>query len=347
VTDQTISTDTTSATFQLSVTSGGVARFGYTTATPAISESTTIGTAITSPAISTAVQIVSYAWAITDSHFSINSSTGVISVAQPLNYNINNTYTLQVIGTTAALAFYVVTVTITIQNPVVTIISPASNSQFTGTVGNSFGTNLVASGGTSPYTFTIGAGSLPPGLNLDTHGSISGTPTTAGTYTVSFRATDIYAAPLAGISGITFLITGGATPIPVPDPVQSSKLTSYTPETVTVGSPTSISATGIFDRTISNISLNGVLIPLKSWTQTATSVVISPLTFAAGTNYIEIFNGAVPLLSPLKLTGTNTNKSAAVALTSSKITYIRCVNGNRIRIAFGHSPSCPSGYAKG
>jgi hypothetical protein len=270
VTDQTISTDTTSATFQLSVTSGGVARFGYTTATPAISESTTVGTAITSPAISTAVQIVSYAWAITDSHFSINSSTGVISIAQPLNYNINNTYTLQVIGTTAALAFYVVTVTITIQNPVVTIISPASNSQFTGTVGNSF----------------------------------------------------------------------GATPIPVPDPVQSSKLTSYTPETVTVGSPTSISATGIFDRTISNISLNGVLIPLTSWTQTATSVVISPLTFAAGTNFIQIFNGAVPLLSPLKLTGTNTNKSAAVALTSSKITYIRCVNGNRIRIAFGHSPSC-------
>ena len=138
-----------------------------------------------------------------------------------------------------------------------------------------------------------------------------------------------------------------STPIPVPDPVQSSKLTSYTPETVTVGSPTSISATGIFDRTISNISLNGVLIPLTSWTQTATSVVVSPLTFAAGTNFIQIFNGAVPLLSPLKLTGTNTNKSSAVALTSSKITYIRCVNGNRIRIAFGHSPSCPSGYAKG
>jgi Putative Ig domain len=39
-------------------------------------------------------------------------------------------------------------------------------------------------------TYTIGSGSLPPGLNLSTAGVLSGTPTTVGTYTFSITATD-------------------------------------------------------------------------------------------------------------------------------------------------------------
>jgi hypothetical protein len=47
---------------------------------------------------------------------------------------------------------------------------------------------VTASGGTPPYTFT--AIGLPPGMSVSASGILAGTPTAAGTYTVSIRATD-------------------------------------------------------------------------------------------------------------------------------------------------------------
>jgi hypothetical protein len=44
--------------------------------------------------------------------------------------------------------------------------------------------NLFASGGVQPYTWSVVAGTLPPGLTLPKgENTISGTPTTAGTFT--------------------------------------------------------------------------------------------------------------------------------------------------------------------
>ena len=51
--------------------------------------------------------------------------------------------------------------------------------------------NLFASGGVQPYTWSIVAGALPPGLELPRReNTISGTPTTAGTFTFTVRVTD-------------------------------------------------------------------------------------------------------------------------------------------------------------
>ena len=53
----------------------------------------------------------------------------------------------------------------------------------TGQVGVPYSSALVASGGNTPYTFSIISGSLPPGLTLDTTtGAITGTPTNVGTF---------------------------------------------------------------------------------------------------------------------------------------------------------------------
>ena len=53
------------------------------------------------------------------------------------------------------------------------------------------GATLASSGGTGAVTWTVGPGSLPPGLALDpTSGAISGTPTTAGTSSFTVVATD-------------------------------------------------------------------------------------------------------------------------------------------------------------
>ncbi len=51
---------------------------------------------------------------------------------------------------------------------------------------------LSASGGTAPYSWSVSAGSLPPGLTLTTGGQLSGTPAAVGTYQFTVRAADAY-----------------------------------------------------------------------------------------------------------------------------------------------------------
>ena len=45
--------------------------------------------------------------------------------------------------------------------------------------------------GAFPYTADVKSGSLPDGLNLDAFGVLTGTPTTAGTFTFTVEATDL------------------------------------------------------------------------------------------------------------------------------------------------------------
>jgi hypothetical protein len=58
------------------------------------------------------------------------------------------------------------------------------------TVSNSYSVPLVAIGGVAPYTWSITSGTLPPGLNLSSSGTISGTPTNTGNSSFTVKATD-------------------------------------------------------------------------------------------------------------------------------------------------------------
>ncbi len=81
---------------------------------------------------------------------------------------------------------------ITIDPPAALVIT--SPTPPPATVGTSYFTNLFANGGCQPYTWSITAGQLPPGLALvkGSNGgtTISGTPTTAGTFTFTETVTD-------------------------------------------------------------------------------------------------------------------------------------------------------------
>ncbi len=59
-----------------------------------------------------------------------------------------------------------------------------------GDVGSPYSVQLIADGGTPPYTFEVADGSLPDGLTLSSAGLISGTPTTDGTHDFTVRVTD-------------------------------------------------------------------------------------------------------------------------------------------------------------
>lgn len=72
--------------------------------------------------------------------------------------------------------------------------TPAAPAQ----VGQSYVQTNVASGGTTPYTYSVSAGTLPLGTALSTAtGTVSGTPTTAGVFSYTVKVTDS-TSPTAG-----------------------------------------------------------------------------------------------------------------------------------------------------
>ena len=86
----------------------------------------------------------------------------------------------------------------------VTANNPGSQ---TGTVGTAASLQLSASGGSSGYTWT--ATGLPAGLSISTAGLISGTPTTAGTYSVTATVKDSANATASTTFSWTINPTGG------------------------------------------------------------------------------------------------------------------------------------------
>jgi large repetitive protein len=100
------------------------------------------------------------------------------------------TFTIQVkdgAGNTARQAFR-----IAISGPARLEITFPTTCCNAGTVGQSYLQNFFLSGGVAPFAASIAAGHLPSGLKLSSSPpiSITGTPTTAGTFSFTVRVTD-------------------------------------------------------------------------------------------------------------------------------------------------------------
>ncbi|MEQ1748927.1 MAG: SdrD B-like domain-containing protein, partial [Prosthecobacter sp.] len=103
--------------------------------------------------------------------------------------------------TTAATGNYNVTVRVTDTSGcnmtrayTLTVVCPAlamSPAALTGSSQDSaYSQVFTASGGSSPYVWTVTVGTLPVGMNLSGAGTFSGTPTVPGNYNFTLRATD-------------------------------------------------------------------------------------------------------------------------------------------------------------
>jgi uncharacterized protein (TIGR03437 family) len=111
------------------------------------------------------------------------SSAGVLS-GTPTTVG-NSSFTVQVTDSNGA----------SITAPFALTINPpglaiATSSLPAGQIGTSYSQSLTATGGLSPYAWSITNGTPPPGLSLNSSGILAGTPASVGTYTFTVQATD-------------------------------------------------------------------------------------------------------------------------------------------------------------
>jgi len=91
-------------------------------------------------------------------------------------------------------------------NVPVTGITITTTTLPNGTVNTAYSQTLTSTGGTGTVTWSLDSGSLPPGLSLNSSGTISGTPTTAGTYTFMVEAEDSSTPPASDLQQLSITI---------------------------------------------------------------------------------------------------------------------------------------------
>ena len=94
-------------------------------------------------------------------------------------------------------------------------LSPTNLYVPDGTVGKPYSLTFSASGGTPPYVFSLVAGALPPGLTLNTGGTLGGTPTaTVGNAAFVIKAVDTNGIFGQQIKQMRVAAAGGSNPPP-------------------------------------------------------------------------------------------------------------------------------------
>ena len=103
--------------------------------------------------------------------------------------------------------------------PPLGIVAASLNALTTGQVAVAYSATFVANNGVKPYAWTLvsGQGILPPGIQLNgSTGSLSGTPTSQGTYTFTVQVTDADQNVASGVTAIS--IAAAASPLTVTTP---------------------------------------------------------------------------------------------------------------------------------
>jgi hypothetical protein len=203
ISGKTAVSGTTSLTFQVTDSSSPTPQTQTTTLSLVIAPT---AIAITSSTLSAGTKGASYSsllqasggttpytWSVTagslPAGLSLAPSTGLISGTPTATGTTNFTVTVADAGTPGQTASVATSIVVAAAAPQALVIT--TSSMPAGTNGTSYSSALQASGGTSPYAWSISGGSLPAGLGLSsTTGLISGTPTTNGTSSFTATVTD-------------------------------------------------------------------------------------------------------------------------------------------------------------
>ena len=221
---------------------------------------------------------------------SIDSTTGTISGTPTTNTGSPFSLTVTVTDSTSATASQAYALTINPPPPPPSITGPASLPA--GTTGAAYpATTATATGGVTPYTFS--ATGLPAGLSIGSGtGTISGTPQSAGSFSVTVTVKDSISGTASRVYSLTVNAAPGFTVAasPASQTVTRGGKTTYT---VTVGSlsgfagPVSLSVTGLPAKTASSFSTNPVT-PPANLTKTSTLTVTTNSKGGTGTFTLTI-----------------------------------------------------------
>jgi hypothetical protein len=198
--------------------------------------------------------------------------------------NASGLATLVSAGTTsisAALAGVSGSASLSVQAPLLTITTASLPG---GSMGSLYTAGMAAGGGTTPYTWSVASGSLPPGLTLNTSsGAINGTPSAAGTFSFTVQVAD---------AGSPTQTTNKSLSITITPTLASISVTPASPSFV-VGGTQQFTATGTYsDSSTQDLTLQA------TWTSSNTGVVSVNATglatgVSAGTGTITAAVGSV------------------------------------------------------
>src|SRR5881296_1658512 len=96
-----------------------------------------------------------------------------------------------------------------------------------GTVSSAYSATLSASGGTSPYSWSVSSGTLPTGLSLSSSGALSGTPTVAGSFPFTVAVKDAASASASASLGIN-VVTAAPPTVSISNPASGATLSGTT-----------------------------------------------------------------------------------------------------------------------
>ncbi len=123
----------------------------------------------------------------------------------------SGTHSIIVRATISTGGSYSANLTITVQASSPPPLTITTTTLASGTVGSAYSATLQATGGTTPYTWSVASGALPSGLTLSTSGIISGTPATSGTSSFSVMVKDAESTPMTATSTFSLTIAPPAT----------------------------------------------------------------------------------------------------------------------------------------
>jgi len=172
----------------------------------------------------------------------LNGATGVLS-GTPANAGVLN-FTIQVTDSAGATAQQAFSITISVPPLTLTVVSSLPS----GTVGVAYSQKLplAASGGTPPYTWSLTSAPVA-GLTFDPNAvTLSGTPTTPGSFTLSVKVTD--SAGASATKSLSLTIAPATLTITTPSQLPNGALNaSYSQTFAATGGipPYSWTATGL------------------------------------------------------------------------------------------------------
>jgi trimeric autotransporter adhesin len=162
-----------------------------------------------------------------------------------------------------------------------------------GTVSTPYSQFFTATGGTTPYTWSVVSPALPPGLNLSSTGRLSGTPTTAGSFGLTVQVTD--AAQHSSVQQFTLTVA------PAPPSLVSIAVTPANPS-IGLGGTQPFTATGTFsNNTMQNLTSS---VAWSSAPTTAATISAGGVATAAavGSSTITASVGSVSASTVLQVT---------------------------------------------